>query len=108
MAMTIGMIVLFSIIFFFVGLMWWNIFKKAGYHGAVGLLMLVPIANIIMLAILAFGEWPIYRRLSQPGTDDIKNAKALSLPLIIIIVIALLPIIALIAAIAIPNLLRAR
>ncbi len=39
------------------------IFFKAGYSWALGLLMLVPIANIIMPFVLAFGDWPIRREL---------------------------------------------
>ena len=41
------------------------IFYKAGYSWALGLLMLVPIANIIMIFFLAFGDWPIRRELRQ-------------------------------------------
>ena len=40
-----------------------KIFSKAGYHWAMGLLMFVPIANLIMMCILAFGQWPIHREL---------------------------------------------
>ena len=40
-----------------------KIFSKAGYHWAMGLLMLVPIANLVMLCVLAFGQWPIHREL---------------------------------------------
>ena len=40
-----------------------KICSKAGYHWAMGLLMLIPIANLIMLCILAFGQWPIQREL---------------------------------------------
>ncbi len=51
---------------------WWKIFSKAGYSGALGLLMFVPIANLIVLLVLAFGQWPIYRELNalraQAGT----------------------------------------
>ena len=42
-----------------------RIFSKTGYCWALGLLMFVPIANIIMPFILAFGEWPIYKELQQ-------------------------------------------
>jgi hypothetical protein len=28
-----------------------------------GLLMLIPVANLIMLLVLAFGEWPIEREV---------------------------------------------
>lgn len=39
------------------------IFHKAGYTWALGLLMLVPIANIILIFVLAFGDWPVRREL---------------------------------------------
>lgn len=42
-----------------------KIFSKAGYCWALGLLMLVPIANIIMPFVLAFGDWPISRELRR-------------------------------------------
>jgi uncharacterized membrane protein len=41
------------------------IFSKAGYHWALGLLMIVPIAHIIMPFVLAFGKWPIQKELEQ-------------------------------------------
>jgi len=40
-----------------------KIFSKTGFSWALGLLMFVPIANIIMLFVLAFAEWPIEREL---------------------------------------------
>ena len=46
-------------------LVWWKIFSKAGYSGAMGLLMLVPLVNFVMILILAFGQWPIHRELEQ-------------------------------------------
>lgn len=58
-----GIIALVSIILTIV--IWWRIFSKAGYSGALGLLMLVPIANLVMILILAFGEWPIQAELNQ-------------------------------------------
>ncbi len=42
-----------------------KIFSKAGYHWAMGLLMLVPLGNLIAILILAFGQWPIYRQMRQ-------------------------------------------
>ena len=36
----------------------WQIFKKSGHPGALGLLMLVPIVNLGALLYLAFSEWP--------------------------------------------------
>ena len=41
------------------------IFHKTGYSWALGLLMLVPIANIILIFVLAFGDWPVRRELRQ-------------------------------------------
>jgi len=40
-----------------------RIFSKAGFCWALGLLMFVPIANIIMLFVLAFVDWPVLREL---------------------------------------------
>ena len=40
-----------------------KIFAKAGYCWALSLLMLVPIADIIMAFVLAFGDWPINKEL---------------------------------------------
>ncbi len=40
-----------------------KIFSKAGYCWALGLLMLVPIANVIMPLVLAFTDWPIQKEL---------------------------------------------
>jgi len=40
-----------------------KIFSKAGYCWAFGLLILVPIANIIMAFFLAFADWPIRKQL---------------------------------------------
>ncbi len=44
-------------------LVWCKIFSKAGYSWALGLLMLVPVANFIMMLVLAFSDWPIHKEL---------------------------------------------
>jgi hypothetical protein len=43
----------------------WKIFSKAGYPGAMGLIMLVPFLNLIMLFYLGFAEWPVLRELER-------------------------------------------
>jgi uncharacterized membrane protein YhaH (DUF805 family) len=58
-----GIIAIASVVFAII--IYWRIFSKAGYSGAMSLLMLVPIANLIVICILAFGEWPIHRELNQ-------------------------------------------
>lgn len=102
------LITLILIFFYcFMGLMWWKIFKKTGFHGALGILMLVPILNFVMMAILAFKEWPIQEQLS--GSGSVVPKKSLSAPLVVAIIIAaVVPILLLITAIAIPNFARAR
>ena len=51
-----------------------KIFSKAGYSWALGLLMLIPIANIIMAFFLAFADWPVQKELrrlkQQPQTPQ--------------------------------------
>lgn len=99
-------LVLWLAFIFCMAYMWWKIFEKTGYHGALGILMLVPIANLVMMAILAFREWPIHKELNA---GDKRAPASLPVPLIVLIVVlGSFPIVALLAAIAIPNLLRAR
>jgi len=95
--------------YFFVGLIWWKIVKKTGFHPALGLLMLVPLVNLVMLAVLAFREWPVREQLAKHSDSGITPQKSLPVSLIIAIVFcAALPMMLLFAAIAIPNILRAR
>lgn len=42
-----------------------KIFSKAGYSWALGLLLLLPIVNIIMAFFLAFADWPVRKELRQ-------------------------------------------
>jgi hypothetical protein len=42
-----------------------KIFSKAGYSWALGLLMMIPIANIIMAFFLAFADWPVCKELRR-------------------------------------------
>ena len=41
--------------------LFWRIFAKAGFSGWLSLLMVVPIANIVLLYVLAFSAWPSLR-----------------------------------------------
>jgi hypothetical protein len=41
------------------------IFHKAGFHWALGLLTLIPIACLVMQFVLALGDWPIQKELRQ-------------------------------------------
>lgn len=60
--MIYAIVILAGIAFF----VWcyWKIAAKAGYNPALSLLMLVPLGNLIVLAIFAFGRWPIEDRLA--------------------------------------------
>jgi hypothetical protein len=44
-------------------LAFWKIFSKAGYPGILGLTMLIPLVNVIMVLFLAFSEWPVLKEL---------------------------------------------
>ena len=64
---------MFVLFFLFIGLlitilMVWvycRIFSKTGFCWALDLLMFVPVANIIMLFVLAFADWPVLRELRE-------------------------------------------
>jgi hypothetical protein len=53
---VLGMLLLLVIV-------WWKLFSKAGYSGALGLLMFVPIINFIMMLFLAFSDWPVLKEV---------------------------------------------
>ncbi len=36
---------------------YWRIFSKAGFSGWLSLLMIVPLANVVVLYVVAFSEW---------------------------------------------------
>ena len=36
----------------------WRICQRAGYPGWLGILILVPIANLVLLYFIAFAVWP--------------------------------------------------
>jgi hypothetical protein len=36
----------------------WRIVSKAGFNGALSLLGLIPLVNIVMLWVFAFVKWP--------------------------------------------------
>ena len=40
----------------------WRILKKAGYTGALSLLALIPLVNIILLWVFAFSKWPVEKQ----------------------------------------------
>lgn len=59
MSGTIAIVALVSVVLTI--LIWFMIFKRTGMNPWLSLLMLVPIANLVMLLILAFSEWPVQR-----------------------------------------------
>ena len=42
-----------------------RVYSKAGFHGAMGLLMLIPGVNLIMMLTFAFGRWPLEREVRE-------------------------------------------
>jgi len=58
-------IVIAIAIFIFSIVMYWKIATKAGYNGALSLLLLVPIVNFLMLILFAFSEWPVEQEVRR-------------------------------------------
>ena len=53
------LIVIFMIAIFLVPA--WRIATKAGYPGALSLLTLIPVVNIVIIWVFAFVKWPVER-----------------------------------------------
>jgi hypothetical protein len=65
----VGCILIFGIVLLLLGVavstwIYCRICSRAGFHWTMGLLMLVPFGNLILLSMLAFGRWPIHRELT--------------------------------------------
>jgi hypothetical protein len=71
MAATVGMFAVFGIIAFIAvvasAVLHWRIAAKAGYPGAMSLLLLIPGVNFVVYILFAFSEWPIERALRGGG-----------------------------------------
>lgn len=37
----------------------WRIFVKAGFNGAIGLINIIPLGELVCILILAFSDWPM-------------------------------------------------
>ena len=61
-----GMLAFFAGILALMVIPYWMLWKRTGHSGAWGLLMLVPLANVISLWVLAFKEWPALRDRNRP------------------------------------------
>lgn len=44
-------------------LVWWRILARAGFPGALALLMFMPVVNVGLWMFLAFAPWPARREL---------------------------------------------
>lgn len=47
------------------GVAFWQIYRKAGLSGALGLLMIIPGVNLVMMLWFAFTEWPVLKELRE-------------------------------------------
>ena len=62
--LVIYFVIIIAVIAFMIWL-YWRIFTKAGYNGALSLLNLVPgVGPLICVCILAFGRWPLEDQLA--------------------------------------------
>ena len=52
--------IFFALLFALIALVpYWFIFKKAGFSPFLSILMVVPLANLIILYVIAFSEWKV-------------------------------------------------
>lgn len=58
---TIIVVLLYAALIGFFMFCYWKIFSKAGFNGALSLLLLIPIVNLFVIPYLAFAEWPVHK-----------------------------------------------
>ena len=64
-----------TVILFIFVVPFWRIFSKAGYPGWLGIGILFPFINFLLVLFLAFAKWPVEKRL-QILDDEGKFRKA--------------------------------
>lgn len=65
--MWLFLLIPIALIILIVGLLpYWFIFKKAGFAPLLSLLMMVPLANIIVLYVVAFSQWNVVPATQPP------------------------------------------
>jgi hypothetical protein len=62
---VVGVVLFYLVIFVLVTYAACRVAKKAGYSPWLGLLYLVPIANLVLLIMFVFSKWPIEREVEQ-------------------------------------------
>jgi len=48
--------------------------RKAGYSGWYGLLMLIPVVNLLVIYVFALSAWPIAQARSNPEPERLPNS----------------------------------
>ena len=62
---SIFLIALFTVTLIVLAIAFYRLYQKAGFSGAIGLLMLVPVVNLAVALYLAFAEWPVLAELAR-------------------------------------------
>jgi len=45
----------------------WRICQRTGYSGWLGILILIPVLNLVLLYFLAFADWPAEKDRNNPS-----------------------------------------
>ena len=62
---SIFVVALFAVTLIVLAIAFYRLYQKAGFSGAIGLLMLVPVVNLGVALYLAFAEWPVVAELAH-------------------------------------------
>jgi hypothetical protein len=62
---SIILVALFVVTLIVLAIAFYRLYQKAGFSGALGLLMVVPVVNLGVALYLAFAEWPVIAELAQ-------------------------------------------
>jgi ABC-type spermidine/putrescine transport system permease subunit II len=62
---SIFLVALFAVTLIVLAIAFCQLYRKTGFSGAIGLLMLVPLVNLGVALYLAFAEWPVLAELAR-------------------------------------------
>ena len=70
----IGIVALLLILgyFAFILFVYWRIFSRMGYPGALSLLTLLPLVNVVLMIVIGFSTWPILKEAERLREEKVQ------------------------------------
>lgn len=77
---SLVILALFAVTLVVLAIAFYQLFRKAGFAGALGLLMVIPIVNLGVALYLAFAQWPVLAEMDRLKLQLASSAASSAVP----------------------------